>query len=179
MTEREGYHPPLSISRRALLVRGSDAEFRRLIYRLVVVEERLRHARSYLGRRIGLSGPQYMLLITVAYLQGEHGIAVRSLARDLRVTSAFITGESRRLIERGLLAKRANPSDSRSTLLSLTAGGKRRIEGLVPEIRKVNDLFFGHVSKGSFRHAKRFLDELSEGSAQALAHIEQREARRA
>jgi DNA-binding MarR family transcriptional regulator len=168
---KQSYHPPPSISRRALLVGGSDAEFRRMIYRLAMVEERLRHARSYLGRRIGLSGPQYMLLITVAYLQGADGIPVRSLARDLRVTSAFITGESRRLIDRGLLAKRPNPHDSRSTLLSLTAAGRKRIDGLVPEIRRVNDLFFGNLSKASFRASKRFLDEIVDGSAQALAYI--------
>lgn len=168
---KRGYHPPLSITRRALLERGSDLEFRRLIYRLVVVEERLRHARAYFGRRIGLSGPQYMLLISVAYLQGATGITVRSLARNLRVSSAFITGESRRLIERGLLAKRRNPHDSRSTLLSVTAAGRRRIEEVVPEVRRVNDLFFQNVTKDSFRHAKRFLEQLLDGSAQALAHI--------
>ena len=168
---RRGYHPPLTITRRALLVGGSDTEFRRLIYRLVVVEERLRHARAYFGRLIGLSGPQYMLLISVAYLQGATGITVRSLARNLRVTSAFITGESRRLIERGLLAKRRNPHDSRSTLLSVTAAGRRRIEEVVPEVRRVNDLFFQNVTKDSFRHAKRFLEQLLDGSAQALAQI--------
>ena len=102
---RRGYHPPLTITRRALLVGGSDTEFRRLIYRLIVVEERLRRARDFLGRRIGLTGPQYTLLITVAYLQGESGIAVRALAKNLRVSSAFITAESQRLIQRGLLAK--------------------------------------------------------------------------
>jgi MarR family transcriptional regulator, organic hydroperoxide resistance regulator len=174
---KRGYHPPLSISRKALLVRGSDTEFRRLIYRLAMVEERLRHARAYLGRQMGLSGPQYMLLMSVAYLQGADGIAVRSLARELRVTSAFITGESRRLLERGLLAKRTNPRDSRSTLLSLTTAGRRRIEALVPEIRAVNDVFFGHVSKASFRYAKLFLDELAAGSAQAMSRIAQRENR--
>ena len=186
MTERKGaarlkagYHPPLSISRKALLVRGSDAEFRRLVYRLVVVEERLRHARAYLGHRIGLSGPQYMLLITVAYLQGAGGIAVRSLARDLRVSSAFITGESRRLIERGLLARRANPTDSRSVLLSLTPAARRRIEALLPEVRALNDLFFGRVSRVSFVHAKRFLEQLVEGSAQAIGHIASRDGRAA
>ena len=176
---KRGYHPPLSISRRALLARGSDLEFRRLIYRLLVVEERLRHARAYFGRRIGLSGPQYMLLISVAYLQGATGITVQSLARNLRVTSAFITGESRRLIERGLLAKRRNPHDSRSTLVSVTAAGRRRIEEVVPEVRRVNDLFFRNVSKDSFRHAKRFLEQLLDGSAQAMAHIAQRESRNA
>ena len=166
-----GYHPPLTVSHRALLVDGSDIEFRRLIVRLLQIEERLRHARAYLGRQAGLTGPQYSLLMAVAYLQGETGIAVRSLARELRVTSAFITTESRRLIERGLLAKRQNPHDSRSTLVTVTPAGRRAIERLVPEVRAVNDLFFGHLSRPAFVQAKRFLEQLIDGSRQALAHI--------
>ncbi|MGH8630466.1 MAG: MarR family winged helix-turn-helix transcriptional regulator [Burkholderiales bacterium] len=168
---KRGYHPPLTITRRALLVDGSDIEFRRLIYRLLLVEERLRHVRAFLGRRIGLTGPQYTLLITVAYLQGATGITVQSLARNLRVTSAFITGESRRLIERGLLAKRTNPHDSRSTLLSVTAAGRRRIGALVPELRSINNAFFAHVSAQSFRHARRFLDQLLDGSERVMLHM--------
>jgi len=171
-----GYHPPLTVSHRALLVDGSDIEFRRLIVRLLQIEERLRHARAYLGRQAGLTGPQYSLLMAVAYLQGETGIAVRSLARELRVTSAFITTESRRLIERGLLAKRQNPHDSRSTLVTVTPAGRRAIERLVPEVRAVNDLFFGHLSRPAFVQAKRFLEQLIDGSRQALAHIAAREA---
>jgi DNA-binding MarR family transcriptional regulator len=168
---KRGYHPPLTITRRALLVGGSDTEFRRLIYRLIVVEERLRRARDFLARRIGLSGPQYTLLITVAYLQGESGIAMRALARNLRVSSAFITAESQRLIDRGLLAKRPNPHDSRSTLISVTAAGRRRLEALVPELRHINDAFFGHVSAQSFRHAMRFLEQLLSGSERVMAYM--------
>jgi len=171
-----GYHPPLTVSHRELLVDGSDIEFRRLILRLLQIEERLRHARAYLGRQAGLTGPQYSLLMAVAYLQGETGIAVRSLARELRVTSAFITTESRRLIGRGLLAKRQNPHDSRSTLVTVTPAGRRAIERLVPEVRAVNDLFFGHLSRPAFGQAKRFLEQLMDGSRQALAHIAAREA---
>lgn len=176
---KRGYHPPHTTTRRALLAGGSDTEFRRLVYRLSVVEERLRHARTYFGRRIGLSGPQYMLLVSVAYLQGVTGITVRALAKELRVTSAFITSESVRLIGRGLLAKRPNPHDSRSTLISVTAAGRRRLEALVPEVRKVNDLFFGRLSAASFRHARRLLDQLADGSAQAMTYIAHREGRHA
>lgn len=168
---RRGYHPPLTTTRRSLLVGGSDVEFRRLIYRLLVVEGRLRRARDFLARRIHLTGPQYTLLITVAYLQGETGIAVRSLARNLRVTSAFITSQSQRLIERGLLAKRTNPSDSRSMLLTVTAAGRRRLDKLVPELRTINDAFFGRVSASSFRAARIFLDQLLAGSERALAYM--------
>jgi DNA-binding MarR family transcriptional regulator len=168
---KSSYHPPLTVTRRALLKRGSDVDFRRLIYRLLLVEERLRRARDHLGRLAGLSGPQYTMLITVAYLQGATGITVQSLARNLRVTSAFITAESRRLIERGLLAKRTNPHDSRSTLLSVTAAGRRRIERLVPELRRINNAFFGHVSARSFADATRFLEQLLAGSEHVMAHI--------
>lgn len=171
------YHPPPSITRRELLVDGSDLEFRRLIYRLVLVEERLRHARTFLGRQAGLTGPQYMMLMSVAYLQGKTGIAVSVLAKELRVTSAFITGESRHLIESGLLGKKPNPLDSRSVLLSVTLAGRRRIEVLVPEVRTVNDLFFGRVSAESFRDAVRFLDELIDGSGLAISFISHREGR--
>ena len=174
MTRRarpRGYHPPVTTTRRALLVGGSDLEFRRLVYRLLLVEERLRRARAFLGRRIGLTGPQYTLLITVGYLQGETGIAVRSLAKDLRVTSAFITSESQRLIARGLLGKRRNPHDSRSMLLTMTAAGRRRIDKLVPELRTINDAFFGHVNARSFRAAGEFLDQLIAGSERVMAYM--------
>lgn len=170
-----GYRPPLTVSHRALLVDGSDTEFRRLIYRLLLVEERLRHARAYLGKQAGLTGPQYSLLMAVAHLQGATGIPVRSLARELRVTSAFIAVESRRLLERGLLAKQPNPDDSRSTLITVTPAGRRSIDRLVPQVCAVNDLFFGGLSRPAFGAAKRFLDQLVDGSRQALAHIAARE----
>ena len=173
----DGFHPPLTVSHRALLVDGSDIEFRRLIHQLLLVEERLRYARAYLGRQAGLTGPQYSLLMAVAYLQGDTGIAVRSLARELRVTSAFIAAESRRLLERGLLAKRRNPHDSRSTLITITPAGRRAIERLVPEVKAVNDLFFGRLTRPAFVAARRFLAELMDGSRQALAYIAAREAR--
>jgi DNA-binding MarR family transcriptional regulator len=169
--KRRGYQPPVTITRRALLVDGSDVDFRRLIYRLLLVEDRLRRARDFLARRIGLTGPQYTLLITVAYLQGASGIPVRSLAKNLRVTSAFITSESQRLIQRGLLAKRPNPHDSRSTLISVTAAGRRRIDKLVPELRTINNAFFGHVSARSFRAAMVFLEQLLAGSERVMAHM--------
>jgi len=168
---KSSYHPPLTVTRRALLKRGSDVEFRRLIYRLLLVEERLRRARDHLGRLAGLTGPQYTMLITVAYLQGASGIPVQSLARNLRVTSAFITAESRRLLELGLLGKRTNPHDSRSTLLSVTAAGRRRIDRLVPELRRINNAFFGHVTARSFGHAVQFLEQLLAGSERVMTHI--------
>jgi MarR family transcriptional regulator, organic hydroperoxide resistance regulator len=172
LKKNDAYRPPVTVTRRALLVNGSDIEFRRLIYRMLLVEDRLLRVRDFLGRRVGVSGPQYMLLITVAILQGSSGIAVRSLARNLRVSSAFITAESHRLVELGLLAKRRNPADSRSVLVTMTPEGRRRIDRLLPELRRVNNAFFAHVTAQSFRHALGFLDQLLTGSEQVMAYID-------
>ena len=165
------YHPPLTVTREALLVDGSDLEFRRLVQRLLLIEERLRHVRAFLGKRLGVTGPQYTVLITVAYLQAATGITIQSLATNLRVSSAFITAESRRLIERGLLVKRPNPSDSRSNLLTVSADGRARIDALIPELRAINNAFFGQITPPSFRQATHFLEQLLEGSADAMTHI--------
>jgi DNA-binding MarR family transcriptional regulator len=172
-----GYRPPLTVTRAALLVEGSDREFRRLIQRLLLVEERLRHVRAFLGRRLAITGPQYSLLMTVAYLQAGTGITVQSLATKLRVSSAFITAESRRLVDSGLLDRRPNPRDSRSILLCVSARGRRRIAALIPELREINNAFFGDVTPASFRHAHRFLGQLADGSARALGVIAGRDER--
>ena len=100
---------------------------------------------------------------------------VAEVVRTVAVRGAFVTSESQRLIGRGLLAKRRNPHDSRSTLITITPAGRRAIERLVPEVRAVNDLFFGHLSRPAFLEARRFLDQLMDGSRQALAHIAARE----
>jgi len=75
-----------------------------------------------------------------------------------------------------LLAKRQNPHDSRSTLITVTPAGRRCIERLVQEVRAVNDLFFGHLSRPTFLRAKRFFAQLMDGSRQALAYIGSRES---
>jgi DNA-binding MarR family transcriptional regulator len=64
-----------------------------------------------------------------------------------------------------------NPHDSRSTLLTVTAAGRRRLEALVPELRSVNNVFFARVSAQSFRHAMRFLAALLAGSERVMAYI--------
>src|SRR6516225_4506740 len=144
------YHPPATVSLPTLLHKQSDQQFRRLVQDLLTVSRRLEMARDYFGRRINVTGPQYNLLMTVAQLQGTTGVSVGSVAKAMHVSSAFITSEIGKLSDAGLITKRPNPEDGRSALLSLGPAGRMRIDGLMSEIRAVNDLFFGLLGTRSF-----------------------------
>src|SRR5215813_8288508 len=145
-----GYHPPATTSLPALLHSESDHEFRQLIQDMLTVSRRVELARDYFGRCISVTGPQYNLLMTVSQLQGTTGVSVGSVAKAMHVSSAFITSEIGKLSDAGLIVKRPNPDDGRSALLSLASAGRMRIDGLMSEIRAVNDLFFGLLSARSF-----------------------------
>ena len=65
-----GFRLPPTVSRNALLEKGSDECFRRLIYDLLTVTSRMAMVREYLGERMGISAPQYSLLMAIGQFQG-------------------------------------------------------------------------------------------------------------
>src|SRR5215471_21367828 len=67
---------PPTVACAALLEKGSDRRFRTLVNDLLTIASRMEIVRAHLAARIGISGPQYSILVAVGYLQGEHGVAV-------------------------------------------------------------------------------------------------------
>jgi MarR family transcriptional regulator, organic hydroperoxide resistance regulator len=142
---------PATASRQALLEGGSDDRFRQLVYDLLTISIRMEAAREHLARRLGVSGPQYSILMAIARLQGAHGVRVGTVAKALHVTSAFIATETGRLARLGLVSKSPNPKDRRGILLALTPRGQAELLKLGPEIRAVNDDFFKPLDRAAFQ----------------------------
>ncbi|HSU76017.1 MAG TPA: hypothetical protein VLI89_03050, partial [Burkholderiales bacterium] len=72
--------PPPTVSRPALLVGGSDAEFRRLIHDLIAYGHRLDACRDAFAAIAGISGVQYEILMLVSRTAG---LAVGEVAARL------------------------------------------------------------------------------------------------
>jgi MarR family transcriptional regulator, organic hydroperoxide resistance regulator len=162
---------PATVSRPTLLEQGSDERFRRLVYDLLTVATRMTVVREHLGRRMGISAPQYSLLMAIGQLQGELGVGVTAVARVLHVSSAFVATETGKLAQAGVLTKRANPKDRRAVLLSLTRAGRALIERNSAEVRAINDIFFGALTATTFAAASAAMAALVGGSARATAHL--------
>ena len=114
---------PLSITRPEILVDGSDREFRRLIHRMLIGSARLAAVRECIAARIGVSGTQYTMLMSVLHLQGSVGISITGLADYLEVTGPHVTGVIGKLAARGFVRKAMNPKDRRGVLVRLTPDG--------------------------------------------------------
>src|ERR671935_326440 len=106
--------PPPTVSRAALLVDGSDAEFRRLIHDLIAYGHRLDACRDAFAAIAGISGVQYEILML---LSRSAGLSVGEVAARLHRSGAFITIEANKLVARGILEKAPDPSDGRKVLL--------------------------------------------------------------
>jgi DNA-binding MarR family transcriptional regulator len=162
----------LTVTRPDLIVDGSDAEFRHLVYALLTVSIRFDRLREQIGRVMGLSGLQYHILMVIEELSGERDVNVGAVAEALHVSSAYITMETAKLVRLGTLVKRPNPRDRRGVLLSLTARGRRAVRLSEPWLREINDVLFASLDREDFQHFRRIMEGMVDGSAQALAIAE-------
>jgi DNA-binding MarR family transcriptional regulator len=106
---------PDALARRPL---GSVLSFMRSMWG---VNHALESTSRRMKARIGVTGPERM----VVRLVGTYpGIAAGELARVLRVHPSTLTGPLKRLVRRGLLVRKADASDGRRALFTLTARGE-------------------------------------------------------
>ena len=165
------YVLPPTVSRDALKESGSDRRFRVLVQDLFTIAARMESVREHFGRWMGISGPQYSLMVAIAHMQGVAGVNVGTVARALHVSSAFIASESGKLARMGLLSKRTSPQDRRGVLLSLAPAGRLKIDGISKQIRTVNDLFFGVLDSASFAAVSFAASALVESSVKAIQYL--------
>jgi DNA-binding MarR family transcriptional regulator len=154
------------------LAGGSDSRFRQLVYDLLTISVRMETVRTHLARRIGISGPQYSVLVAIAQFEGSDGVSVGKIAEVLHVSAAFITAETRQLERLGLLIKSVNPRDRRGVLLRLTPSGEQQMLAVSPAITAVNDRFFAPLSRTAFRTFADCAAELVSSSREAVNLIE-------
>lgn len=150
MPEAGTYVLPPTVSRDALLDGGGDRRFRTLVSDLFTISARMEIVRAHLGRRLGITGPQYSLIVAIAHLQGLEGLSVSALAQALHVSSAFVASETNKLVRRSFLLKRTNPNDRRGVLLSIAPAGRLKLDRISAEIRWINDHFFGGLDAKAF-----------------------------
>lgn len=163
---------PLSVTRGPLLADESDHGFREFLYNFFTVAERVHEVRRYLGERIGISGPQYNLMMAVAELQGSEGVSVGRVAEYLNVAGPFVTTEAGKLAQMGYLRKVNDAADKRVWRLSVGPKGWTALKSLFPGLQQVNDSFFGGISQREFAILRKCLGKLVENSEPILARID-------
>lgn len=147
---------PLSVTRPEILIDGADREFRRLIHRMLIGQARLSAVRECIAERIGVSGTQYTMLMSVLHLQGTAGVSISALADYLEVTGPHVTGIIGKLVAGGFVRKAVNPKDRRGVLVKLTPAGRKKLLQAFAFISAVNDRLFEGVGREEYRAVASF-----------------------
>src|SRR6476646_8651607 len=150
---------PVTVSRAALLVEGSDAEFRGLIHDLIAYGHRLDACRDAFASIAAVSGAQYEILMLVSR---SEGVSVGDVASRLHRSGAFITIEANKLVARGILDKASDPSDGRRVILRANARSHDIMEQLAPHQRRINDVLFARLDAKRFRQLRALARDLVE-----------------
>jgi DNA-binding MarR family transcriptional regulator len=166
---RRNSTPPPTVSRAALLVDGSDVEFRGLIHDLIAYGHRLGACRDAFAAIVGVSGVQYEILMLVSR---SAGLSVGEVASRLHRSGAFITIEANKLVARGILDKASDPADGRRVILRANARSGELMEHLAPYQRRINDVLFERLDAKRFRQLRALARELVGSGDRAVAMLE-------
>ena len=169
--QKSDFQFPLTATNPILIPDKSDHSLRRLLYDFFTVSARMDTVKRYLGERLGISAPQYTIMMAVAELQAKTGVSVGRVGEYLHVTGSWVTMESGKLLKKGFMEKNSDPRDRRLSLLCLSPKGAKAIQSLLPELQQINDMFFQLGSRPEFERLCKTLDKLVGNSHRAVALI--------
>ncbi len=162
---------PLTVTRPALLQDGGDRAFREFVHDLLAFTARLQAIRDGFGGFLGLTGPQYTVLISIAHLERQGEVHVGTVAEHLHYSGAYVTIETGRLAAKGLITKRPSAGDRRRVRLAVTPAGRALLDALAAEQARVNDILFAPLEAGDFARLRALLPALVDSAEAAQARL--------
>lgn len=100
---------------------------RSLVRSITRISASLSRVTGALGRQIGVTAPQYVMLSVVEWANGGKGVKIREVANILQVDASFVSTQSKILQQLGMIQRRSSKDDSRIILLSLTPTGRQQM----------------------------------------------------
>lgn len=107
--------------------------------------------RQFRARHLGISGPQFAILLAVLDLDQGEGVSVRHVAKAIHVNPSFITTQSQLIERKGLLRRQVDGTDARVVKLSLSDRAYKQIAGLAADERSLNEFIFENTPPGALR----------------------------
>jgi MarR family transcriptional regulator, organic hydroperoxide resistance regulator len=118
---------------------------REFIWDIVSINTHFEEIRYMLARMLGISGPQWLILMAINDLDRGNGISVRVVSEKLHVDPSFVTTQSKSLEKHGLMRRITSVVDARVVLMSLTDKASKQIASLSLHEERLNDFIFSDL----------------------------------
>ena len=119
---------------------------RRFTWEIASINVHLQEIRYFWAKTLGISGPQWMILMALADLDQGEGVPVKVVAKMLHVDPSFVTTQSKLLEKKGFMRRKTSEEDARIVRMSLTDRTYKHIASLASQQETLNQFIFAEFS---------------------------------
>jgi DNA-binding MarR family transcriptional regulator len=119
---------------------------RRFTWVIASINVYLEELRYFWAKTLGISGPQWMILMALADMDRDDGVPVNVVSKKLHVDSSFVTTQSKILEKKGFLRRRTSSEDARVVQMSLTDKTYKHLANLAAQQEALNEFIFAELS---------------------------------
>ncbi|KRR04397.1 MarR family transcriptional regulator [Bradyrhizobium jicamae] len=138
---------PSDLPNRPRAVNGPSAESqelaRQFMWEIRSINMCLEALRQLQANVLGITGPQWMILIALADLDKENGVPVNVVSKLMHVDASFVTTQSKLLEKKGFLRRTPSTSDARVVQMSLTDKTYKHLASLAAQQDALDEFVFG------------------------------------
>lgn len=114
---------------------------------IVAINASLEEIRNLWATAVGVSGPQWTILMALHELDQGNGVPVKVVSKMLCVESSFVSTQSKILEKKGLMRRKQSGDDGRVVQMSLTDKSYKQIASLLPRQEALNNFIFSDFSE--------------------------------
>lgn len=141
-----------------------DRAVRDFIWRVVEIHSELEEIHKSWAEMMGLSEPQWLILMAIDELDQGRGVAGVAVANKLRIHPAFVTNQTKKLEEMGFLSRVTSPDDARFLQMSLTQKAQAEIMSLSKKREALNSTMFAGLDEASLDYLNKRLALIAKNS---------------
>jgi DNA-binding MarR family transcriptional regulator len=145
---------------------------REFLWDVVLLGTFLEDIRRIWANALGVSGPQWLILMAIDDLDVGSGVSVVDVAKKIRVRGTFVTAQTKSLERSHLLVRKLSATDARIVLMSLTEEARNRIAKLSARRKKLNAFIFSDLDDRSLRDITDKLTLIRNRVERASLHLD-------
>ena len=135
-----------STNRTAADAARNQDSVRQFTWQIASINVHLEEIRYFWAKALGISGPQWMILMALADLDKGEGVSVKAVSKILHVDPSFVTTQSKMLEKKGFMRRRTSEEDARVVQMSLTDKTYKQIASLAAQWEALDAFIFAEFS---------------------------------
>jgi MarR family transcriptional regulator, organic hydroperoxide resistance regulator len=144
---------------------------RRFTWVVASINVHLEELRYFWAKALGISGPQWLILMALVDLDQDDGVPVNAVSKKLHVDSSFVTTQSKLLEKKGFLRRRTSTEDARIVKMSLTDKTYKHLSSLDSQREALNEFIFAELKDKQISDLTETLQSLEGRLEKAILKI--------